>query len=429
MSMTAVEEQETEELRDFRENWKREVREKQSLQQASQDSVDPTAASPNQASGSEARAHHHSSRLQSLNDALEVYVRAVKHEQASELDEALRLYRQAFRMDPNVDRAYHLREQRLSRAPETSHGAEAAMSVRPHAENRIAGSIEPEVDDGVIHVKPLSLSSHHPGRQVSGMLARIVADFPLSLSFEPEDEKEPPYLRRLPDELLVHILSYLGVSAIERFARVSRKARIMTLDTIIWRSFVETIYKPPQISPEEDLDDIVDNYSSDYRRVYIERPRVRLDGVYIAVCHYIRQGLSENAWVNISHLITYHRYLRFYPNGQVISLLANEEHEPQHVITVLRPTLRMKGFYIGTWKLSGLTVHISNLADPSDPNARYSFQMTLTLRSRPLGRWNRLEFNEYESIKLEDGEATPLALKNERPFWFSKVRSYTVVAG
>ena len=33
---------------------------------------------------------------------------------------------------------------------------------------------------------------------------------------------------------------------------------------------------------------------------------------------------------------------RFYPNGQVISLLANEEHEPQHVITMLRPTLRMK---------------------------------------------------------------------------------------
>jgi F-box protein 9 len=329
MSMTAAEEQETEELRDFRENWKREVREKQRLQQSSPDSADPTAASSNQASGpdSEAKAHPHSSRLQSLNDALEVYGRAVKHEQASELDEALRLYRQAFRMDSNVDRAYHLREQRTSRAPEIPHGAETATSVRLRADNRVAGSIEPEVDDGVVHVKPPSLSSHHhPERQISGLLARIVADFPLSLSFEPEDEKEPSYLQRLPDELLVHILSYLGVSAIECFARVSRKARIVTLDTIIWRSgfsfflsylcaesiihifrsylfqgasraqfsshisyrsFVETIYKPPQISPDEELDDIVDSYSSDYRRVYIERPHVRLDGVYIAVCHYM----------------------------------------------------------------------------------------------------------------------------------------------
>jgi F-box protein 9 len=53
------------------------------------------------------------------------------------------------------------------------------------------------------------------------------------------------------------------------------------------RGFVETIYKPPQISPGEVLDDIVEDHSSDYRRVYIERPRVRLDGVYIAVCHYM----------------------------------------------------------------------------------------------------------------------------------------------
>jgi F-box protein 9 len=70
-------------------------------------------------------------------------------------------------------------------------------------------------------------------------------------------------------------------------------------------------------------------------------------------------------------------------------------------------------------------VHISNLVDPSNLHARYSFQMTLSLRSRPLGRWNKLEFNRYECIKLEDGEATALALKNERPFWFSKVRSYS----
>jgi len=143
------------------------------------------------------------------------------------------------------------------------------------------------------------------------------------------------------------------------------------------------------------------------------------------IVNYRRQGLSENAWVNISHLITYHRYLRFYPHGQVISLLANEEHDPQDMITKLRPTLRMKGFYIGTWKLSGLTVHISDLVDPSNPTRRYSFQMTLTLRSRPLGRWNKLEFDEYESINIEDGEATALGLKNERPFWFSKVRSYS----
>jgi len=171
--------------------------------------------------------------------------------------------------------------------------------------------------------------------------------------------------------------------------------------------------------------------------VYVEHPRLRLDGVYIAVCHYIRSGLSENAWVNVSHLITYHRYLRFLPNGEVLSLLANDEHQPQQVIPVLKPGLRMKGFHIGEWHLEGTTVYIANLREMSDKSTgvyashdggsprRYVFQMTLGLRSRPLGRWNKLDFEGYDSVDVESGEVIPLPLKHDRPFWFSKVRSYT----
>ena len=56
----------------------------------------------------------------------------------------------------------------------------------------------------------------------------------------------------------------------------------------------------------------------------------------------VRAGYSENAWVNVTHLITYHRYLRFMPNGTVLSLLANEDQSPQDVVHCLKPGLRMK---------------------------------------------------------------------------------------
>ena len=89
------------------------------------------------------------------------------------------------------------------------------------------------------------------------------------------------------------------------------------------------------------------------------------------------------------------------------------------------PTLNdPQGFLIGTWYLDGTELHIEDLLDPGSGGMRYSFQMILDLRSRPLGRWNRLDLRTYDSVHLESGEATPLALKNERPFWFSKVRSY-----
>ena len=164
---------------------------------------------------------------------------------------------------------------------------------------------------------------------------------------------------------------------------------------------------------------------------------------------------------------------RFFPNGQVLSLLSNEEHSPQQVIPLLKYTLRMKvslsdkaahlpfsNVYLvpqgllGHWKLVGTTVHLSNLVDasgrfalplsgdinisppPTQPTssstsasgtarARYAFTMALTLRSRPLGRWNKMDIESYDSVNIETGDVNPVALKHERPFWFSKVRSYT----
>jgi F-box protein 9 len=50
--------------------------------------------------------------------------------------------------------------------------------------------------------------------------------------------------------------------------------------------------------------------------------------------------------------------------------------------------------------------------------------MELVLRSRPLGRWNKLEMAAYDSIDLETGNISSLGLKHERPFWFSKVKSF-----
>ena len=139
---------------------------------------------------------------------------------------------------------------------------------------------------------------------------------------------------------------------------------------------------------------------------------------------------------------------------------------PAHPLTILQGLLR------GHWRIVGDTVELTNLMDasgryeprrprrgshaqhnvaqytyaphsthspsthhnnhsnhtnhntPDPPRPRYAFTMDLQLRSRPLGRWNRLDFQEYESVAVSTGEAVALPLKKERPFWFSKVRSY-----
>jgi len=91
-----------------------------------------------------------------------------------------------------------------------------------------------------------------------------------------------------------------------------------TEPNLIYRELVYTSLRPPQVGTVREVDAIVERYNYDFRRLYISRPRVRLDGVYIAICHYVyaiylvsgafilmtfrRAGLSENHWVNVSSL-------------------------------------------------------------------------------------------------------------------------------
>lgn len=108
--------------------------------------------------------------------------------------------------------------------------------------------------------------------------------------------------------------------------------------------------------------------------------------------------------------------------------------------SLTRARTQPQGFYIGDWRLEGSDVVITNLverhphAQPAHSShhnhnyvpqpTRYHFQMTLTLRSKPLGRWNKLDLVTHASVNIEDEEVVPLPLKHERPFWFSKVRSW-----
>jgi F-box protein 9 len=118
---------------------------------------------------------------------------------------------------------------------------------------------------------------------------------------------------------------------------------------------------------------------------------------------------------------------------------------------ILYVKVNVEGLNIGTWHLDATAdpplVYVSNLVDRGGGvarSARYVFKMTLGLRSRPLGRWNKLDFIRYDSVAVEvslgvsenlhdtnasafqSGEITPFSLKSERPFWFSKVRSYGI---
>jgi hypothetical protein len=73
------------------------------------------------------------------------------------------------------------------------------------------------------------------------------------------------------------------------------------------------------------------DHSSDTRTRDVDNPRGRLPPIPVSPTPLV-------SVIDISDILT----SRFYPNGQVLSLLANEEHTPQQIIPLLKPTLRMK---------------------------------------------------------------------------------------
>jgi len=65
-------------------------------------------------------------------------------------------------------------------------------------------------------------------------------------------------------------------------------------------------------------------------------------------------------------------------------------------------------------------ISIRQMLEPGLAVPKYEFEMNLDLRSAQRGRWNKLEMRDYQSIRLNTGEALGLSLKHQKPFYFSK---------
>ena len=70
---------------------------------------------------------------------------------------------------------------------------------------------------------------------------------------------------------------------------ITSYSNFMTSEKMIHSSsdLVRVTYHPPQVPEPAAMIPVIEKCMFDHRRVYIEQPRVRLDGVYIANCHYV----------------------------------------------------------------------------------------------------------------------------------------------
>lgn len=192
-----------------------------------------------------------------------------------------------------------------------------------------------------------------------------------------------------------------------------------------------------------------------YKEMLRSRPRIRYNGCYISTVNYIRPGAStasQATWNSPVLIVTYYRYLRFFRNGTCVSLLTT--HEPGDVVHYLTkenlhprhaggsPAVAMNHALRGRWKLSGNpydsepeentpegTLHIETEgADADKPNPKYVYRMMLQLKNAGKGsgqtRNNKLSWLSYWSYNKLTDDWAKFGLKNDRAFFWSRVKSY-----
>ncbi|RKP11339.1 hypothetical protein BJ684DRAFT_22107 [Piptocephalis cylindrospora] len=232
----------------------------------------------------------------------------------------------------------------------------------------------------------------------------------------------PPILR-LSDDILLHLMLYTAQMDMVTFMRMAQGCRhlfLLSHHTFLWKSIGMKVFGPWMHGSGRTEEEWLAHYGGDWRRMYIERPRVRFNGIYICVCSYVRTGWDEEAWSQPTHLVTYYRYLRFYTDGRALMLTSTSE--PATVVRTL--DIHAPGVWQGSWNMDGSDQVMAVFKDPRRP--RQSFIITVRLRGTGRGKHDKLRWVSFQSVddtsesRLDDAHS--FSLDHFKTCFFSRVR-------
>ncbi|KAL6051455.1 HIVEP zinc finger 3b [Balamuthia mandrillaris] len=122
--------------------------------------------------------------------------------------------------------------------------------------------------------------------------------------------QKPMHVSHLPDEVLLVIFRFLDPSSLEKAALACKHWLIVSREPVLWRSFCLSLWKRCKR-------EIWDQYGSSWRSMWLTRPRIRFDGLFVSRNQYVRPGATEFTYCQPVHLVKYFRYFRFFPDGTV----------------------------------------------------------------------------------------------------------------
>jgi F-box protein 9 len=418
--------------------------------------------------------------------ALDLFEKAVEREHVGKMSDAVSLYRDAFKIDDKVDRLYrekyfvdsYNKKDLASVKKKESISATASFSGFS-ASSLASGSKLQAKKTPTAPVSTKNPQHSTMSKVVDPLDGGKIADSDLVIL--PENENIACPLVKAPLEIIEYVLCMVAMDDLSSFTTALRTCKLFhhlgTNTNYIWKTlsmceFPYQSYTQDAINdyngfvPASDDEDDSTYHSEDYdagrrrsrvqptkvddsfvveqapyhgswRQMYLERPRLRFDGIYISTCNYMRPGIGQS-WYAPILMVTYYRYLRFFHNGTCLSLLSTDEPKdivpvfikqsagvkPRDNYSVQRPdgTLisRPKGIVNGIWHLENRQGDV--LIETEGSVDRYNFYLHLNVRSSGVKKQNKLKWKDFWSVNKLTQDRAEFSLKNDKAYFFAKYK-------
>lgn len=227
--------------------------------------------------------------IQLCSQAAEIFQEGIKEERSGRLYEAISLYKRAMQLDPDIEFKF---EKQIDKRKK---------NLRPDD--------APEVEKKNVPASPKDILE---SLKKSSPYENGVCERDLDL--------EATHIGDLPYEIVQYLTQWvvsseLDLLSLERFAMVCRGFYRTAREDNIWRLACLRIWSELCGTPKEL------HYDS-WREMFIHRPQVRFNGLYISRYTYIRRGeasfIDNSVEYQAYYTVQYFRFFRFFADGTVL---------------------------------------------------------------------------------------------------------------
>uniref|UniRef100_A0A1L8DD09 Putative f-box only protein 9 n=1 Tax=Nyssomyia neivai TaxID=330878 RepID=A0A1L8DD09_9DIPT len=351
------------------------------------------------------------------------FLQGTEYEKMGKVFDAIRHYRRAVQLVPDIESRVFLAQQDEDAAPTV--------------EQEETDDVPEDAED----VEEEDLSAVDLALRFQNALGRCgkVCD-------RPTDERvlqTSRHISDVPTEIILYIFKWvisrdLDTRSLEALSGVCKGFYICARDPELWRLACSKIWGVSVGSPR------AMGYIS-WRQMFQERHRVNFHGCYISKTSYLRYGENsfQDQFYRPVHLIVYYRYIRFFPEGRVLMLTTPDE--PINCIGKLRNRCpQKKEVLTGDFELHGESIMIvlkrslkrgqktaatsKRLYAETPETETNTFYLELNIAQTSKKKFFQLEWKQYSVIQYKNKtEVTTdfeLFPNQYPPLRFSRVKSY-----